>query len=134
MANYARLRKALAQVLLIATVFQLLSSLSAVAVPKLAGQLVDVAIKSDQTPVPDAQITSDRMCVALTLLHAANGQRSICAGAADCDSLPAAVLAVSCGSAQASWPACECGHQEQTNPNATCPTHSQKCQVDTSPC
>ena len=45
----------LPQVLVVATVFQLLSSLSAVAVPKLAGQLVDVAIKSDQTPVPEAQ-------------------------------------------------------------------------------
>ena len=43
------------QVLIIATVFQLLSSLSSVAVPKLAGSLVDVAIKSDQDQGHTAQ-------------------------------------------------------------------------------
>lgn len=49
-AAHAALISLHAQVLAIATVFQLLSSLSAVAVPKLAGQLVDVAIKADQSP------------------------------------------------------------------------------------
>ena len=57
--------------LLIATVFQLLSSLSAVAVPKLAGQLVDVAIKSDQTPVPEAQ--QKKQLISVPWLAAAHG-------------------------------------------------------------
>ena len=44
------------QVLAFATVMQLLSSLSQVAVPKLAGQLVDASIKVDKgTDIPSAK-------------------------------------------------------------------------------
>ena len=89
------------QVLAIATVFQLLSSLSAVAVPKLAGQLVDVAIKADQSPDrrPQQKHELNRARICSIAMPAACSMRSVTchqAGQSPAKRAPAKARAVIC--------------------------------------